>query len=197
MTSLPVLKIIIASTRPGRVGLPVARWVTEEAVAHGGFEVEVVDLAEVALPMLDEPHHPRLQRYTQEHTRAWSATVASADAFVFVMPEYNYGINAALKNALDYVYLEWAHKPAGLVSYGGVSGGLRAAQMVRQVFASLSIVPIVEAVQIPFVASNIEDGVFKPTDLHRQSAGAMLGSLITWTAALSALRAQRELDSSA
>src|SRR6188508_1607060 len=97
-TVLPKLMIIIASTRPGRVGLPVARWFARDAIAHGGFEVEVTDLAELALPFMDEPNHPRLRQYTHQHTKEWSAKVDAADAFVFVMPEYNYGFNAPLKN---------------------------------------------------------------------------------------------------
>jgi NAD(P)H-dependent FMN reductase len=87
----PKLLIILASTRPGRVGLPVATWFTEFAVVDDRFEVELVDLAELALPLLDEPAHPRLREYTQDHTIAWSAIVDSADAVVLVTAEYNYG----------------------------------------------------------------------------------------------------------
>ena len=108
--SLPVLQVIIASTRPGRVGLPVATWFAQRAREHGGFTVEVVDLAEVDLPFFDEPKHPRLGQYEHQHTKDWSATVARGDAFVFVMPEYNYGFNAAIKNAIDYLHVEWQHK---------------------------------------------------------------------------------------
>src|SRR5689334_4480755 len=117
------LQIVIASTRPGRVGAPVARWFHRRAEEHGGFDVELVDLAEVNLPLLDEPHHPRLRRYVHQHTQAWSARVEAADAFVFVTPEYNYGMPASLKNALDYLNQEWHYKPVGFVSYGGVSAG--------------------------------------------------------------------------
>src|SRR4051812_46674182 len=117
------LEIIIASTRPNRVGLPVARWIETEARTHGGFdEVELVDLAEVDLPFMNEPHHPRLRDYQLQHTKDWSAKVDSADAFVFVMPEYNYGFTAPLKNAIDYLHHEWRYKPVGLVSYGGGGG---------------------------------------------------------------------------
>lgn len=120
----PCLQIVIGSTRPGRVGLPVAQWFSQRAREHAGFKVELVDLAEVNLPLLDEPNHPRLHQYTHEHTRAWSATVARGEAYVFVHPEYNYGLNAALKNAIDYLFGEWQYKAVGFVSYGGVSGGL-------------------------------------------------------------------------
>ncbi|MDX6202007.1 MAG: hypothetical protein QOF82_2945 [Frankiales bacterium] len=190
----PVLKIIVASTRPGRVGAPVGRWITGVAEQHPGFAVEVLDLAEVNLPLLDEPNHPRLRAYTQEHTKAWSAAIDAADAFVLVMPEYNYGYTAPLKNAIDYLFTEWQHKPVGLVSYGGVSGGLRAAQMIKQVLTTLSMVPLVEAVTIPMVHSHVQDGELVPTELVQQSATAMLDSLVRWTAALKVLRPQVEDD---
>lgn len=106
-TNMPRLQIIIASTRPGRVGPTVAEWFYRFAEQHGGFEVELVDLAEADLPLLDEPAHPRLKQYSQEHTRAWSRKVDSADAFVIVTPEYNFGSPPALVNALNYLYQEW------------------------------------------------------------------------------------------
>src|SRR5262245_20375897 len=116
------LHVVIVSTRPGRGGPAVARWFVEQASSHGAFQMKLVDLAEVNLPLLDEPSHPRLRDYKHEHTKKWSATVAEADAFVFVTPEYNYSAPASLINALDYLFHEWAYKPAGFVSYGGVSG---------------------------------------------------------------------------
>ena len=186
---MPVLTIIVASTRPGRIGPAVGRWFTPIAEAHGGFTVRVVDLAELDLPMMDEPNHPRMQRYTHDHTKAWSAIVAGSDAFVFVMPEYNYSFTAPLKNALDYLFVEWEHKPVGLVSYGGMSGGLRAAQMIKQVITTLSMMPLVDAVPIPMVASlKGDDGEITGTPVMEQSAAVMLDSLVRWTAALSSLR---------
>jgi len=146
----PTLQIVIASTRPGRVGLPVATWFAERARQHGAFEVEVVDLAEVNLPFFDEPHHPRLRRYVHQHTKDWSATIDRADAFVFVTPEYNYGFNAVLKNAIDFLHHEWRDKPVGFVSYGGVAAGTRAVQMLKQVLTTLKMLPVFESVNIPF-----------------------------------------------
>nr|AGS49312.1 putative reductase [uncultured bacterium esnapd2] len=173
------LQIIIASVRPGRIGWPVGQWFAAEARAHGGFEqVEVVDLAEVNLPMMDEPHHPRLRNYLHQHTKDWSATVDSADAYVFVMPEYNYGFTAPLKNAIDYLNHEWAYKPVGLVSYGGVSGGTRAAQMIKQIVTTLKMFPLTEAVSIPFVHSLLdEDEQIQANDVMVTSAKAMLDEL--------------------
>jgi NAD(P)H-dependent FMN reductase len=186
---VPRLRIIIASTRPGRVGLPVADWFEPIAVAHGGFDVERTDLAELRLPFMDEPNHPRLRRYTQAHTRAWSATVEASDAFVFVMPEYNFGMNAPLKNALDYLHGEWHEKPVGFVAYGGVAAGTRAVQMTKLVMSSLKLVPLFEAVYIPFVASMIDDeGALQANEVMEKAAVAMLDELVRVEAALRPLR---------
>jgi NAD(P)H-dependent FMN reductase len=185
----PTLTIIIASTRPGRAGLPIARWIEQEAVEHGGFNVEIADLAEINLPFMDEPNHPRLRQYTHQHTREWSARIDASDAFVLVMPEYNYGFTAPLKNAIDYLHQEWQYKPVGLVSYGGISAGTRAAQMIKQVLTTLKMVPLNEAVSIPFFSQFIdEEGRFQPNETLETSAEAMLNELERWTAALSSLR---------
>jgi NAD(P)H-dependent FMN reductase len=183
---------MIASVREGRVGRFVADWFIDRARAHGHFEIDVIDLKEVNLPVFAERNHPRLRQYESDHQKAWSTRVASLDAFVFVMPEYNYSTAPALLNALDYLLFEWNYKPVGLVSYGGLSGGLRAAQMVKQTVSAMKMVPIVEAVAIPFVTQFIdrEAGVFKATDVHNNSATALLNELGRWTAALASLRVQ-------
>jgi NAD(P)H-dependent FMN reductase len=182
------LSAIIASTRPGRVGLPVGKWFFERATQHGKFAVELIDLGELALPLLDEPKHPRLQQYEREHTRAWSAKVRASDAFVFITPEYNYGSPPGLINALDYLFHEWAYKPAGFVSYGGMSGGMRSVQMSKLVLATLKVVPLPEAVNIPMVAQHLEAGVFRGTEAHDKAAVVMLDELLRWTEALATLR---------
>jgi NAD(P)H-dependent FMN reductase len=175
----PRLSIVIASTRPGRAGVPIAEWFAARARAHGAFAVEIIDLAEVDLPFMDEPNHPRLRRYVHAHTQAWSARVDAADAFVFVTPEYNYGFTAPLKNAIDYLHEEWQHKPVGFVSYGGVAAGTRAVQMLKQVVTTLKMVPLVEAVSIPFHTQFIADGVVQANDVVEQAATVMLGELAT------------------
>jgi NAD(P)H-dependent FMN reductase len=188
--SRPVLQIIAASTRPGRRGIAVARWIEQQARQHGGFEVELVDLADVGLPVLDEPNHPRLRRYLHQHTKDWSATVDRADAYVFVTPEYNHSFPAALKNALDYLSAEWADKPAGLVSYGGISAGLRAATALKPVLSALRIVPVVEAVSVPFFAQFLNDeDEFVPNAELEAGGKAMLDELARLTPALKGLRA--------
>ncbi len=186
---MPILTVIIASTRPGRTGGIVAPWFVEVAREHGAFDVEVADLAEINLPMMDEPAHPRLGRYEHQHTRDWSARIARSDAFVVVMPEYNYGFNAPIKNAIDYLHNEWAHKPMGFVSYGGVSAGTRAVQMLKQVVTTLKITPVTEAVSIPFFPQFIsDDGVLQPNEIMTTSAAAMLDELARYEEALSPLR---------
>jgi NAD(P)H-dependent FMN reductase len=185
---MPSLHVVVASTRPGRVGLPIATWFHAFARAHGKFEPRLVDLAEVNLPLIDEPHHPNLRQYTKEHTKAWSATVAAADAFVFVTPEYNFSAPPALLNAFDYLFHEWHYKPAGFVSYGGLSGGLRGAQMTKQVASALKMVPLFESVPIPFFRQHLKDDVFTATEAHEKSATLMLDELLRWTNALEVLR---------
>jgi NAD(P)H-dependent FMN reductase len=190
---MPRLQIIIASTRPGRVGLPVADWFTARARAEGSFEIEVVDLAELDLPLMDEPNHPRLRRYEHQHTKDWSASVDAADAFVFVIPEYNHSVTAPLKNAIDYLHEEWMYKPAGFVSYGGISAGTRALQALKPVVSVLRMTPVTEAVNIPFVRQFIdEDEVFQPNEVLEQAADAMLVELARVEGALRTLRAPVE-----
>jgi NAD(P)H-dependent FMN reductase len=186
---MATLKIVIASTRPGRIGLPVGNWVTRTAVEHGGFDnVEVLDLAEINLPFLDEPHHPRARKYVQEHTLRWSEAVDSADAFVFVTPEYNFSMTASLKNAIDYLAAEWAYKPVGLVSYGGLSGGARAAHDIRQLVPVLKMFPLPEGVALPLVFAQVVDGEFVPTNGNIAAAHLMFDELVKVEAALAPLR---------
>lgn len=183
------LNIIIASTRPGRVGTTIGKWFSEAAYRDGRFESELIELADVGLPLLDEPAHPRLKQYQHAHTKNWSAMVEAADAFVFVTPEYNYSPPPSLVNALDYLYSEWNYKPVGFVSYGGLSGGTRSVQITKQIVTTLKMVPLVEAVAIPFFPKHMDDtGVFQPDDTHEKSATEMLTELLRWAEALRPMR---------
>ena len=188
------LQIVIVSTREQRQGPAVARWFQTQAKKHAGFELELIDLAEVNLPLLDEPHHPRLANYVHEHTKRWSAIVSRADAFVFVTPEYNYGSPPSLVNALDYLLHEWAYKPVGFVSYGGISGGTRSVQMTKQIVTGLRMMPMVEAVNIPMFTQYIDRHTheFKPTEVQEKASVAMLDELARWAEALAPLRAPRQ-----
>ncbi|HEY4393137.1 MAG TPA: NAD(P)H-dependent oxidoreductase [Polyangia bacterium] len=182
------LHVIFASTREGRQGLPIAEWVTERVRAHGKFEPQLVDLREVNLPLFDEPKHPRFRQYERAHTKAWSAVVDAADAFVFVTPEYNYSMPPSLVNAIDYLFQEWAYKPAGIVSYGGISGGTRSAQMIKLMLTSMKVVPLPEGVSVPFFSKMIADGRFVPGELQDKATGPMLDELHRWARALAPLR---------
>jgi len=185
----PTLQIIIGSTRPGRVGPSVAAWFRDRAIKTGDFEVELIDLAEVNLPMFDEPKHPRFGEYVHQHTKDWSATIRRGDAYVFVVPEYNFGFNAAIKNAIDYLNQEWQYKPLGFVSYGGVAAGTRAVQMLKQVVSALKMVPMADAVHIPFVQQFLdEQRVLQPNQIMEDSATALLAELARWTSATQQLR---------
>jgi len=184
------LHVVVCSTRPGRVGLAIANWFHGFAQKHAKFEARLVDLAEVNLPLLDEPHHPRLRQYTKEHTKRWSATVDTADAFVFVTPEYNFSTPPALVNALDFVFHEWAYKPAAFVCYGGASGGLRGVQMTKLIVTTLKMMPMQEAVSLPFFTKHIEEGVFKADEAHDKAATVLLDETLRWAEALKVLRAK-------
>jgi len=185
---MPRLHVVTVSTRDARQGPTIAQWFLEKAKAHGKFELEPIDLRELDLPMFDEPIHPMKRQPQYEHTKKWAAKVAQADAFVFVTPEYNYGMPPSLLNALTYLTYEWHYKAAGFVSYGGVSGGTRSVQMAKQVMTSLKIVPIPEAVNLPFFIKQIVDGKFDPGDTQDKPVNTLLDELAKWTTALKTLR---------
>ena len=182
------LLVIIGSTRPTRIGGTIGEWVVEQARQADGWEVTVADLREMNLPLMDEPKHPRLGEYEHAHTKAWSALVAEQDAFIFVLPEYNHSYTAPVKNAIDYLSKEWQYKPVGLVSYGGLSAGLRAATALKPVLSCLKMVPVTEAVSIPMAGQQVQDGVFVANDSATGSANTMLVELRRWAVALQPLR---------
>jgi NAD(P)H-dependent FMN reductase len=186
--SKPRLLVVVASTRPGRVGRPVADWFTHVVREDGRFDVDEVDLAELNLPFMDEPNHPRFRQYTKQHTRDWSERVDAADAVVFVMPEYNHSYTAPLKNAIDYLNQEWAYKPAGMVSYGGIAGGTRAVQALKPVLAGLKMFPVVEIVNIAWVSKFIDDGVFRSDEGQNAAAQVMLDELYAMSEVLAPRR---------
>jgi len=183
------LKIIIATTRPGRKGPSVASWVYDAAKKHAAFDTELIDLAVVNLPFLDEPHHPRFKKYEQQHTKDWSAKIDPADAIIIVTAEYNYGYPAPLKNALDFIWQEWNYKPVAFVSYGGIAGGTRAVQMLKQVVSALKMLPLTESVNIPFFTKHInEEGKFIADETLEKSLAEMLHELAKWAEGMQAIR---------
>lgn len=187
---LPSLHVVIASTRPGRIGPSIAHWIHGFIAQHGAFEPKLVDLAAMNLPLFDEPQHPMRRQYVHEHTKAWSRSVNSADAFVFVTPEYNYGPPPSLVNAFDYLYFEWNYKPAGFVSYGGVSAGMRASARAAMTVGTLKMMAVPESVALPNVFAQIKEGAFLANELNCTGAGAMLNEMAKWEKALRELRSE-------
>ncbi len=188
--SSPVLLAIVCSTRLGRIGRPIGDWFVSAAQKVGTFEVHLADLAELNLPLMDEPKHPRLHQYTHEHTKQWSRLVAGADAVVWVQPEYNFSMCAPQKNAIDYLSVEWSLLPTGFVSYGGISGGLRGVEHAKQPLAAVRSVFAGAAVAIPMAMTMVADSIFTPTAPVERSVAPMLADLASLQASLGALRAE-------
>jgi NAD(P)H-dependent FMN reductase len=183
------LNIIIGSTRPGRAGPVFGQWLEAFAREHGKFEPVLTDIHAFNLPVLDEPHHPRLGNYQNEHTKAWSKAIDAADAFVFVAPEYNYFAAPAIVNAIDYLSREWKYKAAGILSYGGVSGGLRAAQSLKPLLAAVGVMPISEGIALPMYQTLLDEhGAFNASEQVQGGARTMLDELLRWSQALKPLR---------
>lgn len=183
------LKIINSTIRPGRKGPLVTAWIEGLARKQGSFNVEVLDLATINLPLMDEPNHPAMQQYEHEHTKQWSAKISEADVFIFVTAEYDFNYPAPLRNALEFLYHEWGYKAAGIVSYGGVSAGTRAANCLKADLSTFKVVPVFEMVNLPFFSQFINDqDVFEPNDISKKAAGAMFKEMIRWTKGLKTIR---------
>ncbi len=181
------IAIVIGSTRPGRLGEAVARWVHQIAGRRGDAEYELVDIKDFNLPLLDEPVPPSLGRYSKPHTKTWAAKIASFDAFVFVTPEYNHGISAALKNAIDFLYAEWNNKAAGFVSYGS-AGGARAVESLRLVMGELMVADVRAQVLLSLYTDFENFSTFKPAANQDKAVGILLDQLVAWGTVMKTLR---------
>src|SRR5262245_34490273 len=179
--------IILGSTRPGRNGEAVAKWVYEIARKRNDAEFELVDIKDFNLPLLDEPIPPSMGQYSKPHTKVWAAKIGSFDGFVFVTPEYNHSIPGALKNAIDFLFGEWNDKAAGFVSYGG-AGGARAVEQLRLVLAEVQIATVRNQVLLSMRHDFENYTMFKPDPHHEKSVGAVLDQVVTWGRALKQLR---------
>jgi NAD(P)H-dependent FMN reductase len=179
--------IIIGSTRPGRNGEAVGRWIYEKAKNRDDAEYELVDIKDYNLPLLDEPIPPSMGRYSNEHTKIWSSKIDSFDAYVFVTPEYNHGIPGALKNAIDFLFKEWNNKVAGFVSYGS-AGGVRAVEQLRLVMAEVKVATVRAQVQLSLFTDFENFSTFKPHEIHVKSTNNMLDEVISWASAMKTLR---------
>jgi len=188
--------IILGSSRPGRKGEQVARWVYEIARKRSDAEFELVDIKDFNLPHLDEPMPPSLGQYAQPHTIAWAEKIDSFDAFVFVTPEYNHSTSGALKNAIDFLHREWNNKVAGFVSYGA-AGGVRAVEHLRLVMAELSVATVRAQVALSLFTDFENFSVFKPGPSQERAVNAMLDQVIGWSGPLKLFREQQLVASSA
>ena len=184
------LAIIVGSTRPGRVGESVARWVQDVAKQRRDAEFELVDIKDFNLPLLDEPVPPSMGQYSKEHTKKWAAKIDTFDGFVFVTPEYNHGISGALKNAIDFLFAEWNNKAAGFVGYGS-AGGVRAVEHLRLVMAEVQIATVRNQVMLSLREDFENYSVFKPRDFHEKAVSQVFDQVIAWSGALRSLRSTR------
>lgn len=182
-----VLGVIVGSTRPGRVGAQVAGWVQQRAGLVPAVEVRLLDLAEIALPFLDEEEHPSERAYTQRHTWEWSRQVEALDAVVLVTPEYNYSFPAPLKNALDFLSQEWQRKPVGMVGYGMTSSGTRAVAALTPVVVALGMLAV-GAVYLPVRRRVDPAGVFHPVPDDDEGLDDLLGDVVELTTMLTPAR---------
>jgi NAD(P)H-dependent FMN reductase len=181
------IAVVVGSTRPGRIGKPVADWACQRAQQRTDARFELVDLESFHLPLLDEPVPPSLGHYSKDHTKQWAAKVAEFDGFVFVTPEYNHGTSGALKNAIDYLYKEWNNKAAGFVGYGS-AGGARAVEHLRLVMAELQVATVRNQLALSLFTDFENYSVFKPTAQHEQTLNGMLDQLVSWSGALQNVR---------
>ena len=170
------LEIVVGSVRQGRFGPVVASWITEQARQHGGFDIEVIDLADLTFPG-DMAPSPDVD--------AFAARIEAADAVVIVTPEYNHAYPGPLKTAIDSIKQPWFGKPVGLVAYGGMSGGLRAVEGLRVVLAEIHAMTIRDTVSFHLARSRFDESG-APVDPDGTSAAAtvMLDSLEWWGHAL-------------
>lgn len=183
------IAIILGSTRPGRNGEAVAKWVHGLAKKRTDARFELVDLLDFNLPLLDEPGSPSQGKYTREHTERWSAKVAEFDAYVFVTPEYNHSTSGALKNAIDFLNQEWTNKAAGFVSYGSANG-VRAVEHLRLILSELRVATVRAQVGLSLF-TDFTAQAFTPASMHEREVHTMLDQLIAWGTALKPLRADR------
>src|SRR5580704_7323740 len=181
------IAIILGSTRPGRNGEAVAKWVHEVTKKRNDAEFELVDIKDFNLPLLDEPVPPSLGQYSKAHTKTWAAKIDSLDAFVFVTPEYNHGISGALKNAIDFLFKEWNNKAAGFVGYGS-AGAVRAVEHLRLVMAEVQVATVRNQVALSLFTDFENFSTFKPAAHHEKSLNLMLEQLIAWSGAMKSLR---------
>ena len=183
MNRPPHILVILGSTRQGRHGDKVVRWLLSRLNTRSDAAFELVDLRELALPFFDAPTSPAYGVVAEE-ALGWAERVNNADGFIFVTPEYNHGYPAPLKNAIDHLYKEWAHKPAAIVNYGGPAGGYRGAEQLRQVLIELKVVRVREQVGIPAIWAAFDEAGAPQYAALDGALDAMAAELLWWATAL-------------
>jgi NAD(P)H-dependent FMN reductase len=184
----PKIAIILGSTRPGRKGEVVAKWVYDLASKRDDAQFELVDLLDWPLPHLDEAVPPSYGQYANDHTKEWSKKIAEFDGYIFVTPEYNRSTSGVLKNAIDFLYGEWNNKAAAFVSYGAVAGGTRAVEHLRLMMGELQIADVRTQVVVS-LANDFENWTdFHPKPQHENDLDTQLNQLIAWSKALRGVR---------
>jgi NAD(P)H-dependent FMN reductase len=187
----PLIKVILGSTRPGRFGEQPARWIMDLAKEHSEARFELVDLQEINLPFLDEPKPAMYGEYTHEHTKRWSKIIDEADGFIFVTPEYNSGVPAPFKNAVDYLFAEWKHKPVAFISYGAVVGGVLSVNNWRSIFAYLDLIGLSDHLLFNEYWKQLdEEGKLAPTQEQVAKGHKLLTNISFWATKLEPIRTQ-------
>lgn len=181
------IAVILGSTKPGRNGEAVAKWFYELAAKRADAEFELVDIADYNLPLYDEPYPAMMQQYTKEHTKKWSQKISEFDGYIFVTPEYNHSVPGALKNAIDFLNVEWKDKAAGFVSYGS-AGGARAVEHLRVIAGELRMADVRAQVMLNLFTDFINMSEFKPDPRHEGEAEELLNQVVAWSRALKTLR---------
>ncbi|MFI2703110.1 NADPH-dependent FMN reductase [Cellulosimicrobium composti] len=190
MSSTLRIAILVGSTRTGRNGEGVARWVLDRASRRTDATFELVDLADHPLPHLDEALPPRMQQYENPLVWEWSRVIDGYDGYVVVTPEYNHAPPAVLKNAMDWLYHEWTDKAVGFVGYGA-QGGARAVEQLRLVAGELRLADVRTAVGLSLYDDFEEFRTLAPRERHARDLDATLDEVVAWSGALATVRAAR------
>lgn len=188
MTKPLKILVIMGSVREGRMAEPVGNWVMDQAAHRDDLSCELIDLKEWNLPFFAFPKPPAMGGYTDPLQIRWAEKIASADGYILIAPEYNHGIPAVLKNALDFVYAEWARKPVAFVGYGG-AGGARSIEALTGTARSLSMAALEATVHIMGANGKVTEGRFAGEERDVKSLARLLGELSWWGRALTQARA--------
>jgi NAD(P)H-dependent FMN reductase len=187
---MPLIKVILGTTREARFGDKPAQWILDLArQEQPDATFELVDLKEINLPLFDEPVPPAMGDYRHEHTKAWAKVISEADGFIFVTAEYNFGVPAALKNAIDYLAAEWRYKPVAFVSYGAAAGGLRAVQHLRDIGGNTGYISLQDTVVFNRYWQQVnEAGELQPNAEQMEHAHKLVKNIVFWAEKLTPIR---------